>query len=179
MDAARHEFARQGYERATIRAIAQRAGVDPATIYHFFEDKAALLRAAVEFPVAAGVLDEVLGSDPPPSGSEVLETVLSLWQDPAVAERLSALLRVAVTHPDGSAAVGDLLERSVLGPLRARIGGDHADLRAGLVASQIAGLALLRLVIPFGPITDASVPELVSAIAPTIERYLSGALDRV
>ena len=41
--AARELFAELGFERTTMRAVATRAGVDPALIYHYFGDKDGLL----------------------------------------------------------------------------------------------------------------------------------------
>ncbi len=90
-----------------------------------------------------------------------------------LAERLTALLRVAGTHPDAGDAVSGLLDSTVLRALTARIDdGETAEFRAALVATQLAGLALLRLVIPLPALADASIDDLVTAIAPTIERYL-------
>jgi AcrR family transcriptional regulator len=175
--AARSEFAERGYDRATIRSIAARARVDPATIYHFFDDKNDLLAAAIEFPVSDEVVRRLIPTDREVSVTVLLAGILELWQDPEIAERLMALVRVAITHPDAGAEVSALLRTSVLGPLAGRITGDDAELRAGLVGAQIAGLALLRLVIPFPPIANASIEELVEAVSPTIDRYLNGELS--
>ncbi len=176
--AARREFASRGYERATIRSIAAHAGVDPATtIYHFFDDKHDLLTAVLELPAS----DEVARSSIPTDGNApvtaLLAGVLELWRQPEIAERLTALIRVAVTHPDAATGVSTLLRESVLGQLVDGITGDDAELRAGLVGTQLAGLALLRLVISFPPIADASIEELVEAVSPTIDRYLTGELS--
>jgi AcrR family transcriptional regulator len=176
VEASRREFAERGYERATIRSIAANAGVDPATIYHFFNGKRDLLTAALEFPVSDEVIRALIPEDGETSGADLLEGVLTLWQEPEIAERLMALIRVAVTHPDAARAVSALLQDSVLGPLVSGIGGDDAQLRAGLVGAQLAGLALLRLVIPFAPIANASVAELVEAVSPAVDRYLTGEL---
>src|SRR6185312_2905940 len=51
LDAARELFAELGFERTTMRAVAARAGVDPALIYHYFGDKDGLLFAALQPPV--------------------------------------------------------------------------------------------------------------------------------
>jgi len=177
VEAARREFAERGYERATIRSIAANANVDPATIYHFFDDKNDLLTAALEFPVSDDVIRLLIPADGDVSATALLTGVLELWQEPEIAERLEALIRVAVTHPDAAAGVSALLRKSVLGPLIDGIGSDDAELRAGLVGAQIAGLALFRLVMPFEPIANASIEELVEAVSPTIRRYLTGALD--
>lgn len=176
VEAARREFAERGYERTTIRTIAANAGVDPATIYHFFDDKNDLFTAALEFPVSDDVIRLLIPRDGDMSVNGLLTGVLELWQEPEIAERLTALIRVAATHPEAAASVSAMLRTSVLGPLIDRIGGDDAELRAGLVGAQMAGLALLRLVMPFPPIANAPIGELVEAISPTIDRYLSGAL---
>ena len=43
LDAATREFAAKGFDRATIRDVARRAGVADGTIYNYFPNKAALL----------------------------------------------------------------------------------------------------------------------------------------
>src|SRR5215211_1105565 len=43
LDAATREFAAKGFDRATIRDVALRAGVADGTIYNYFPNKAALL----------------------------------------------------------------------------------------------------------------------------------------
>src|SRR6266566_1168233 len=44
--AARKHFAASGYERATIRAIARKAGIDPALVMRYFGTKEKLFAAA-------------------------------------------------------------------------------------------------------------------------------------
>jgi AcrR family transcriptional regulator len=177
--AARHEFARRGFDRATLRSIAARAGVDPATIYRFFADKNELLAAAIEFPVSDDTVAAVFGDTANRSPADIVEQLLQLWSDPDVAERVAALLRVAATHPDAGQVVGGLIDDTVVRNLVAGVDDDTAEFRAALVASQLAGLALLRLVIPLPALAQASVDDLVAAIAPTIERYLDGDVHSV
>jgi AcrR family transcriptional regulator len=174
---ARHEFAQHGFDRATMRSIAARAEVDPATIYRFFANKNELLAAALEFPVSDETVATVLADPDHLSPAFMLQTLLELWSDPDVAERLTALLRVAGTHPDAGEAVSGLVDSTVLRTLVARIDdSENAEFRAALVATQLAGLALLRLMIPLPALADTPIDDLVAAIAPTIERYLEGDL---
>jgi len=56
LDAARELFAELGFERTTMRAVAARAGVDPALIYHYFGDKDGLLFAALQPPADAATV---------------------------------------------------------------------------------------------------------------------------
>jgi len=48
LDAARQLFAREGYERVTMRAIATSIEYSPTTIYHHFEDKDDLVQSLCE-----------------------------------------------------------------------------------------------------------------------------------
>jgi AcrR family transcriptional regulator len=51
LDAALAVFAREGVDAASIKTIGRAAGVAPALIYHYFENKEALLAAAGEEPL--------------------------------------------------------------------------------------------------------------------------------
>lgn len=65
---ARDVFAEQGFRRAEVKTIAERAGVGKATIYLFFPSKDALLLCVVEENLVAirdRILHELLGSAPP------------------------------------------------------------------------------------------------------------------
>ena len=46
-----------------------------------------------------------------------------------------------------------------------------------LIASQVLGLALTRYLLGLGPIASAGRDELVAAIGPNIDRYLTGELN--
>lgn len=62
-----------------------------------------------------------------------------------------------------------------LGAAVARFGADPATTarRAGLVASQILGLAFTRYIVGLPPMVDAEPAELVAWLAPTLQRYLN------
>ncbi len=47
LDAAEDLFATQGFDPTTIKAIGQRAGVNPGLLYYYFPDKAGLYRAVL------------------------------------------------------------------------------------------------------------------------------------
>ena len=57
--AARAQFAERGFERATFRAIAEAAGVDPALVVHFYGSKDDLFREVMQLP--PGLADALVG----------------------------------------------------------------------------------------------------------------------
>ena len=175
LEAARTRFAKHGYDGATIRGIAADAGVDPALVHHFYGSKERLFVDAMRFPV---VPSEVLGRAAEAGrdrlGESILRTVLDLWDAPETREQSIALLRSAVTNERAATMLRGFVTSAILGTIAGLVEDEDAEYRATLVASQILGLAVARFVVRLEPIASASIEELVDAIAPTVQRYLTG-----
>src|SRR5256712_6429192 len=90
--AAREQFAAYGYERATIRAIAADAGIDPALVMRYFGNKERLFAAAAEFDLRLPDLTAVPRAS---VGSVLVGFFLERWESD---DSLQALLRAAVSH---------------------------------------------------------------------------------
>jgi AcrR family transcriptional regulator len=177
LGAARHSFAERGYDRATIRDIAARAAVDPALVIHYFRSKEQLFSAALQLPLdPAQVLARVMVCDPPEMGPAVVRTFLEAWEPMESRTPLIAMVRSAMTNDAAMALVREYLGRRVFGPITEALGAGDSQLRATLVGSQFIGLAMMRYVAGIEPLTSASVDELVAAIGPTVQRYLTGDL---
>jgi AcrR family transcriptional regulator len=63
VEAALRVFADKGYSSATTKDIAHEAGVTPGLIYHYFEDKRALLAAILVERSPAGIAAEALAAE--------------------------------------------------------------------------------------------------------------------
>ena len=59
-----------------------------------------------------------------------------------------------------------------------QLGVDEADRRrrSGLISSQIMGLAMMRFVWKIEPVASMSDDDLVTAVAPNLQRYVDGTL---
>ncbi|EIU25811.1 transcriptional regulator, TetR-family [Mycobacteroides abscessus 5S-0817] len=66
LEAAQEHFASVGYEKATIRAIAGTAGIDPSLVMRYYGNKGKLFAAAANFdlclPELSAVSHEELGT---------------------------------------------------------------------------------------------------------------------
>jgi len=172
--AARAEFAAAGYDGATIRGIAARAGVDPALVHHYFGAKERLFEAAVELPISpAAIVAELLAADRERLGEQVVLRFLTVWEQPANRPIFQAMLRSMICNEQAADLVRRLLVRDILGPLATALGVPDAELRATLAGSQFIGLALLRYVGRLEPLASADRATVAAAVGPTIQRYLT------
>ena len=183
LDAARHRFADHGYDGATIRGIAGDAGVDPALVHHFYGTKERLFAAAMRMPVVPSeVLSLALAAgagdnDAATPGQRMVDTVLTIWEQPEVHGVMLGLLRSAVTSDKAADLLREFLTDAILGPVSAIARADapgEAAYRAGMVASQMLGVAVTRYLLRLGPVASATPRDLAVTLGPTIDRYLTG-----
>lgn len=175
LGAARELFAQKGFERTTVRGVAQRAGVDPALVHHYFRTKEDLFSAAVELPMDPAAVLAGLPDDPALAGPELVRRVLSIWEHDEVRATLLGLLRGAVTHEGAARALRDVLARSLLPVLtRIAVDDDSRPLRVALVATHIAGLALGRYVVALPPLAEVTVDDIAETVGPVVGHYLRG-----
>ncbi|MBT2493052.1 TetR family transcriptional regulator [Streptomyces sp. ISL-96] len=174
LDAARERFAADGYERATIRAIARDAGIDPSMVMRYYGNKEGLFAAASEFDLRmpdVGQLTELGALPGRHVGAVLVGHFLDRWEADEV---LTALLRVGVTNAAGAERIQAIF-REQLGPVAAGVCPEprEAPMRAALVASQILGMAVARYVLRLPPAVEMTRQEVIDWLAPTVQRYLT------
>ncbi|QIZ34037.1 TetR family transcriptional regulator [Saccharopolyspora sp. ASAGF58] len=172
--AAREVFTEQGYDSATVRAIAGRAGVDPAMVNHWFGGKEGLFTAAVQIPVnPAEVVPELLAGDREQLAERLLRRFLTVW-DNAEGGQFAALIRSIAANENAVAMLREFIQNVMFNRLIKVLGVDQPELRAALCGSQIVGLGMARYVVRLEPLASADHDTVVSAIGPNLQHYLTG-----
>lgn len=178
LGAAREVFSEQGFDGATVRAIAARAGVDAAMVNHWFGGKDALFGEAVlQLPFnPKEIIAHLLEGGVDDLGPRIIRTFLTTW-DAQGGGVFAALIRSVAAHEQAAQALREFFLRNVFSQLAGKVADDRPDLRANLVASQMIGLGVVRYVAKFDPLAESDVETLVRAIGPNVQRYLTGSLD--
>src|SRR5579875_1602592 len=158
--AATELFVATGYERTTIRAVAQAAGVDASLVMHYFGSKQALFEQVTQ----GGQLP------PAPTGApgQIAEQVLAQLAGSLETEPVHslALLRSMLTNPEAAHAMGE-------GSLRYRnqlaeaINAPDADLRAALIVAIVVGVVVDRHLLKSG-VLDTADPAKIIALRPAL-----------
>lgn len=171
--AAVEEFGEQGYEAATIRLIAARAGVDSALVHHYFGTKADLFAEAVGIPLRPDIdVPGILAGPREEVGERLVRYVLQAFEQPEIRRRGVMLMRTAIGSKLTTPLLAGFLSRELLSRVAKSLEVDDAELRASLLASQIGGMLIARYVLRLPALAAASVDELVARIGPTVQRYL-------
>ena len=70
----------------------------------------------------------------------------------------------------------EFFTHAILGRVARALEIDEPGRRAGLVATQLFGLALVRYVMKLEPIASADADELARMVGPNVQRYLASDL---
>ncbi|MEV8534396.1 TetR family transcriptional regulator [Streptomyces sp. NPDC051211] len=204
--AARERFAAQGYERTTIRAVAADAAIDPSMVMRYFGSKQRLFDAVLATgeagpsgqpaaagglrgagrPAAAGaanaapavdlLLPDLAGVSAGELAAALVGHFLDRWEGDPADDALLVLLRSAVTNEQAAARMRETFAAQVAPALAAALGPERAARCAGLVASQLLGLALTRYLLRLPAVTTLDRAALTAAYAPALAAVLNAEL---
>lgn len=165
--AAEEMFATHGYEHATVRDIAARAGVTHGSVMRHFGTKEELFVAAIP-----GVRD--IDQITPGPVETLPDRIAAAWvermergSDPTTA------LILSVSDRDAAARLYNVLMEHSMRAYRAVLGSTRdGDIRLQLVAAQLIGLTFTRYVLRMGPLAELDPPELVTWLTATLRGIL-------
>jgi AcrR family transcriptional regulator len=167
--AARERFAADGYERATIRAVAADAHIDPSMVMRYFGNKQQLFAAAAELNLQ---LPNLRRFPRRTVGRRLARHFVERWETD---EGLKVLLRTALSNEAAAARMRWIFATQLAQAINAVVPDPaEAALRAGLVATQVLGMAFCRYLLQLEPVAALTADEVVAWLGPTLQRFVTG-----
>jgi AcrR family transcriptional regulator len=103
IDAALRVFARQGFKGSTNKDIAKEAGITPGLIYHYFESKEELLKAAIEAHSPVGLIhtlpEQILDQPPETFLRFMAQQMLEITESDSFVRLLRVFLPEVIYNP--------------------------------------------------------------------------------
>jgi AcrR family transcriptional regulator len=171
-DAARTLFERDGFAATGVREIAARAGVTPALVIRYYGSKEALLLATMG---ADETITQIVRGPLEDLGRELVRHILEV-SAPGFAGRgvFGALVR-ASDREAVRQRLRQTAEVTTIGPLRERLDGPDADLRARLVSAALLGLITAIEIFGDTDLIAADVDRLTAIYGSTIQSLVDPA----
>ncbi|MFK0229878.1 TetR family transcriptional regulator [Streptomyces sp. NPDC090303] len=165
--AAAEQFRRHGYEKASLRAVAARAGVNAALIIRYFGSKAGLYQAVLQ--------DELgVGGPVPADASRLGDHLVTSFMERPEAQR-RAFRRRAVRALVGNDSAELLFHaRALIDSVAGQLRGPERALRAEMIGAQILGLELLYDLLRPQPLTEADRLHLVHLLGSAVQTVVDG-----
>jgi AcrR family transcriptional regulator len=146
LEAGLQQFALDGFERATVAAVARRAGVSQGLIYHYFTGKEDLLRAVFARSMAAvdATLHEAAAAAPADSVARLVRAAFASVERDLRFWRLTYAVRM---QPSVLAALGPEVQawsgaiRAALAAAFRELGRPTPEIEAAVLFGLIDGVA--------------------------------------
>jgi len=173
LKAAQALFAEFGYDRTTVRDVAARAEIDAALVMRYFGSKDELFARATVVDLKLPDLSKIT---PLHFGEALIRHFLEVWEGPSSNGSLTILLRASASSEEIAAKTRGVFAGQVM-PMLAQI-ADRAEFatRAGLISSQLLGLALCRYVLKVPPVVAMTPAQIIAGVGPSLQRYIAGKL---
>jgi AcrR family transcriptional regulator len=168
LGAARLRFAAEGYERATIRAVAADAEIDPSMVMRYFGSKEGLFAAAATFDLH---LPDLAALPRKQRGARLADHLIEVWGHSDTGQSLVILLRTAATNEVAAARIRQIFREQVLAVV-AKVAPDAASVRASLISSHVLGLAYCRYVVRIPEVLAMGEPLIAANLGRTLQEYL-------
>ncbi|GAA3177640.1 MULTISPECIES: TetR/AcrR family transcriptional regulator [Streptomyces] len=168
LEAAADLFAERGYDAATVRDIADRAGANQALLFRYFGSKSALLTE-----VMAHNGQEQLRATPPEKLFETALRGMLTHRDKEPHDRSLAVYLRSIGGADGTETVKALGEEYVE-VLATLSGAEDAALRADLAMAWLLGIGIMRVVVGREPLASADPDAVCELVLGLLGQLLDG-----
>jgi hypothetical protein len=142
-------------------------------VMRYFGSKEGLFARATAFDLQLPDLSQVARAR---IGATLVGHFVEIWEGSRSNGSLISLLRAAASNDDAAAAIRTIFGGQVVPMLARVVPPAELFVRAGLVATQIMGLAVTRYVLKVPPVVAMDRAQLVKVLGPTMQRYVVGKL---
>ncbi|GJP27896.1 hypothetical protein NJB18091_06470 [Mycobacterium marinum] len=146
-------------------------------MHHYYGTKQQLFAAAIQIPIdPTVVLEQIVETPVDELGLKLPSVLLPLW-DSELGTGLIATLRALMAGTESNLA-RSFLQEVVTSEVGSRVDFPTGTgrIRAQFVASQLLGVVMARHIVKIEPFASLPADQVAQAIAPTLQRYLTGEL---
>lgn len=169
-------FSKLGYEKTTIRLVAERAGVDPKLVMHYFGSKETLFAATMKLPTEAtkalALLKLVPRSQWGRSIAEMLASTGKGFSNPT----LVGVIRASATEPVAAEIIRNFYTTELMKPMIDTLGLDHAQVRATTLSSLMVGLTFTNEILGIQQTDKLSLKARKQLLSEVIQAILTAKL---
>lgn len=132
-------FSQVGYDKTTIRLVAESCGVDPKLVMHYFGNKQQLFMATVKVPTEVNAALTLLKLTPRSQWGKRIADVIWLAQKNGAFQTLVGIIRASATEPTVAETFKEFYLENLLLPMVNGLDVDNKELRAVMMSSLMAG----------------------------------------
>lgn len=172
LKAASDLFARQGYDRTSLRHIASAAEVDPSLILHYFGSKKKLFVTSMA-PLLEGPrrLPTALEGDSKNIGERLATMFVKLIANDETQKLMLGMFRSVSSDTESASVLQEFVEDAIMTTIEEYLPGPNKRLQANILGSQMIGIFVARYIVKVEPLASIDDDQLIKYLAPRIQAH--------
>ncbi len=171
-------FAKVGYEKTTIRLVADAAEVDPKLVMHYFGNKESLFVSTLKIPFNPKVVLAGLKLLPRAQwGARMADVFFSEVGSKNPQRTLTGVIRASVSEPAAAEMFKSFYVEQILVPLLTGLDVDNPMQRAIAVSSVMTGFVFTSQIIDLQSLAGSNLANRKKLLGQLIQVALTGPLD--
>jgi AcrR family transcriptional regulator len=172
MAAAQRIFGRDGFDVATIRAIAAEAEINPAMVMRYFGSKELLFAAATTLKIDRSYIAKTPKGK---IGEAIIRDGLDRWDDPQWGNNVIAMVRTSVNNPAARERFNQGYMQSLDGLQEALLQHHKIKLSkesVALLATQVLGVLIARYILRIETVVKTPREALIRDVGRSVQGLL-------
>lgn len=171
-------FSDLGYEKTTIRLVADEAGVDPKLVMHYFGNKQRLFVATMKVPSEVHAALTLLKLTPKASWGNRIADVIWLAQKSSAIETLVGVIRASSSEPEAAEMFREFYLENLLLPMVSQLDVDHREIRAVMMSSLMAGYVFTTQIVGLADYLKLDSKKTKKLFASLVQTILTSEISK-
>ena len=133
------QFSEIGYEKTTIRSVAEASGVDPKLVMHYFGNKEKLFASTMSLPHEAAAALTLLGLVPKRQWGSRISDLVWLSKKAKSNKVMVGIIRASASEEKAAEMLKEFYTENLFNPMLSALKVDHQEIRSVMLSSLMVG----------------------------------------
>ena len=133
------QFSEIGYEKTTIRSVAEASGVDPKLVMHYFGNKEKLFASTMSLPHEAAAALTLLGLVPKRQWGSRISDLVWLSKKAKSNKVMVGIIRASASEEKAAEMLREFYTENLFNPMLSALKVDNQEIRSVMLSSLMVG----------------------------------------
>jgi AcrR family transcriptional regulator len=167
------QFSEIGYEKTTIRSVAEASGVDPKLVMHYFGNKEKLFASTMSLPHEAAAAMTLLSLVPKRQWGSRISDLVWLSKKAKSNKVMVGIIRASASEDKAAEMLREFYAENLFNPMLATLKVDNQEIRSVMLSSLMVGYTFNNEILDLFEHLGVSDKKTKALFAKTVQAILT------
>lgn len=167
------QFSEIGYEKTTIRSVAEASGVDPKLVMHYFGNKEKLFASTMSLPHEAAAAMALLSLVPKRQWGSRISDLVWLSKKAKSNKVMVGIIRASASEDKAAEMLREFYTENLFNPMLAALKVDNQEIRSVMLSSLMVGYTFNNEILNLFEHLGVSDKKTKALFAKTVQTILT------